>query len=52
MALLTLVVLEELHAFEGSGTGDELVGELALIVGIVVASILVIDLLVASLRVV
>jgi hypothetical protein len=43
--LLALLVLEDLHGAEGGTTGEELVGELALMVGLV----LVVDLVVVVL---
>lgn len=52
LTLLALMVFEELHALEGSGAGDELVGELALIVRVVIASILIVHLLVILLSVI
>lgn len=39
--LLALVVLEELHALEGSGTGQKLVGELGLVVLLAVVDLTV-----------
>lgn len=44
--LVTLAVLEKLHALESSGTADELVGEFGLVVGVLVSSILLVDLIV------
>ena len=46
LTLLTLVVLEELEALEGGTAGDQLVGEL----GLVVVAAIAVDLLVSVLR--
>jgi hypothetical protein len=47
-----LVVFEELHALEGSGACNELMGQLGFTLGLVVTSIVVIDLLMVILSVV
>lgn len=52
LTLLTLVVFKELHAFEGSGTSDELMGEFGLVVGLAVPAILIVYLSVILLSVV
>jgi len=52
LAFLTLVVFEELHALEGSGTSDELVRELDLVVRVVVTAILAVHLLMVLLSVI
>ena len=50
--LLTLMILEQLHGLERRGTTNELVRELGFIIGIVIASILLVHLLVSVLSVV
>ncbi len=50
--LFALVVFEELHAFEGGGARNELMGQFAFILWLVVASIVVVDLLMVVLSVI
>ena len=51
LTFLTLVVLEELHAFKRGSASNKLMGEFGLMVGLIVASIIVIDLLMRVLSV-
>lgn len=46
------MIFIQLEAFETRGTGNELVGELGLVVGVVIPTTLLIDLLVSVLRIV
>ena len=50
--LLTLMILEQLHGLERGGTTNELVRELGFVIGVVIASILLVHLLVSVLSVV
>lgn len=50
--LFALVVFEELHALERGGARNELMGQFAFILGLVVTSIVIVDLLMVVLSVV
>ena len=49
---LSLLVLVQLEALEGGGTGNQLVGELSLVVRVLITALLLVDLLVGILSII